>query len=222
MADMEKGESTLRANPPPRQVSAPARRIGNPGPLGLYGFASTTLILSLFNVGARGITVPEAVVGMALFYGGLAQFIAGMWEFACGNTFGATAFSSYGAFWLSFATFFIPSSGIAAAYQAVPTDPGMEDQALGIYLMSWMTITFLFLVASLRKNIAFIALFFFLTLTFALLGAQKFTGNAHLGTAGGAFGIITALVAYYVGTAELLGPDDLFVLPLGRFAPRTL
>jgi uncharacterized protein len=97
-------------------------------------------------------------------------------------------------------------------------------------------------IGSLRKNIAFIALFFFLTLTFMMLGArkfllysfnrsiltqrfaksEKFTGNAHLGTAGGALGIITALIAYYVGTAELLGPDDLFTLPLGRFAPRTL
>jgi len=116
-------------------------RLGNPAPLGLFGFASTTLVLSLYNVHARHIAVPNVIVGMALFYGGLAQFLAGMWEFATGNTFGATAFSSYGAFWLSFATILIPNSGIGDAYSA---DPGMESDAIGIYLLAWMVVTFLF------------------------------------------------------------------------------
>ncbi|ELU38109.1 GPR1/FUN34/yaaH family domain-containing protein [Rhizoctonia solani AG-1 IA] len=66
------------------------RKLANPAPLGLFGFASTTLILSLYNAGARGITTPNAVVGMALGVGGLCQLLAGMWEFATGNTFGAT------------------------------------------------------------------------------------------------------------------------------------
>lgn len=66
------------------------------------GFAATTFILSMYNVHARGNETPNVVLGMALAYGGLAQFLAGMWEFASGNTFGATAFSSYGAFWFSF------------------------------------------------------------------------------------------------------------------------
>jgi len=213
MSDLEKG--TVQANPPPR--ASVRRTLGNPAPLGLFGFASTTLILSLFNVGANDITVPNAVLGMALFYGGLAQFLAGMWEFACGNTFGATAFSSYGAFWFSFATFYIPSSGVVAAYQQVNALDQLT-KAIGIYLMAWMTVTFLFMIASLRKNIAFIALFFFLTVTFLLLGAANLSGKVHLTTAGGAVGIITALIAYYVGFAELLGPDDLFQLPLGHFS----
>jgi succinate-acetate transporter protein len=67
------------------------------------GFGATTFVLSMFNVSARGVTTPNVVLGMALFYGGLVQLLAGMWEFAAGNTFGATAFSSYGGFWLSFA-----------------------------------------------------------------------------------------------------------------------
>lgn len=149
---------------------------------GLFAFASTTLVLSLYNVQARGITVPNVVVGMAIFYGGLAQLLAGMWEFATGNTFGATgeyfgkfshhhfvvvqpgtllahlfiaaillitgfflrvAFTSYGAFWLSFAVLFIPGSGVGDAYKAAA--PGMEDDAIGIFLMAWMVVTALFL-----------------------------------------------------------------------------
>ena len=86
--DNEKG--TVHANPMPQRAYPPRRQLGNPGPLGLYAFAATTLILSLFNVGANNITVPNAVIGMAIFYGGLVQLLAGMWEFACGNTFGAT------------------------------------------------------------------------------------------------------------------------------------
>lgn len=77
-------------------------------------------------------------------------------------------------------------------------------------------------MAALRKNIAFLALFFTLIPTFACLGAAKLSGNNNVNTAGGAFGIVAALIAFYTGTAELLGPDDLFQLPLGRFAPRRM
>ncbi|KAI0313392.1 GPR1/FUN34/yaaH family-domain-containing protein, partial [Amylostereum chailletii] len=212
MSDLEKG--TVNANPLPRQTSAPRRRLGNPGPLGLFGFASTTLVLSLYNVNARHITTPNVVVGLALFYGGLAQFLAGMWEFAVGNTFGATAFTSYGAFWLSFATLFVPGSGIAAAY----ANNDQEDDALAIYLTVWMVVTILFLIASLRKNVGFIALFSFLTIIFMLLAIGDYTRNLKFAKAGGGFGILTALIAYYCGMCELLSPEDLFVLPLGRFA----
>jgi uncharacterized protein len=126
------------------------------------------LILSLYNVGARGISTPNVIVGMALFCGGLAQLLAGMWEFATGNTFGATgayfvecsyaffrrltlvrqtAFSSYGAFWLSFATLLIPGSGVGDAYKASP-NPAQEVDAIAIYLTAWMVVTFLFLYVS--------------------------------------------------------------------------
>ncbi|KIK54486.1 hypothetical protein GYMLUDRAFT_77027 [Collybiopsis luxurians FD-317 M1] len=204
-------------------ITSPVKNnIANPAALGLFSFASTTLILSLYNVSARGVTHPNVVVGMALFCGGLAQLLAGMWEFPKGNTFGATAFSSYGAFWLSYATIFIPGSGISEAYA---TDVEFIN-AVGIYLMTWMTVTFLLFIASLRKNIGFITLFGFLTLTFMCLGASNFvlsrglaTTGAHLGKAGGALGIITALVAYYIGLSELLAAERAAVvgLPIGVF-----
>jgi succinate-acetate transporter protein len=241
MADLEKGATTTatasginhhthnvygdNTTPALRNsvTSSVKNNIANPAGLGLFSFASTTLILSLYNVSARGVNVPNAVVGMALFCGGLAQLLAGMWEFPKGNTFGATAFSSYGAFWLSYATLLIPGSGIADAYG---TNDAEFTSAIGIYLMTWMTVTFLLFIASLRKNIGFIGLFMFLTLTFMMLGASNFVlanGNVttagHLQKAGGALGIITALIAYYVGLSEILAAERAAVvgLPLGVF-----
>jgi succinate-acetate transporter protein len=202
-------------HPPPRRS-----KLGNPGPLGLFSFASTTLILSLYNVNARGIDVPNVVVGMALFCGGLAQLLAGMWEFATGNTFGATAFTSYGAFWLSFATLLIPGSGVGEAY-AKSKDPVQEVDAIAIYLTAWTVVTFLFFIGSLRKSIGLTVLFFLLTLTFLLLAAADFSKNATIGKAGGAVGILTALVAYYDGLGELLTEDDILTIPLGKYPPRS-
>jgi len=194
------------------------RILGNPGPLGLYSFASTTFILSMFNVSARGVVHPNAVVGMALFVGGLAQFMAGMWEFACGNTFGATAFTSYGGFWLSYAAILIPGTGIGAAY----TSAAEETSAIGIYLASWFIITFLFFLATTRVNIGLMALFFFLDITFLLLMAGEFTGNIKVHKAGGGFGILTAFIAYYCGTSQLLSRDNSwFTLPIGVIKKRT-
>jgi len=203
MSDMEK-----LVNPHRRS------QIANPAPLGLFAFASTTLVLSLYNVGARGIAVPNVVVGMALFYGGLAQLLAGMWEFVTGNTFGATAFTSYGAFWLSFATLFIPGSGIGDAYKAAA--PGMEDDAIGIFLMAWMVLTALFFVGSLRKSIGLSALFFFLTTTFFILGIGFLNKKINIIKIGGYCGIVTAAIAYYCGLAEMLTQNDLFTLPTGK------
>ncbi|KAH9970670.1 GPR1/FUN34/yaaH family-domain-containing protein [Russula compacta] len=202
------------------KLDAPHRRsrLGNPAPLGLFAFATTTLVLSLYNVHARHITVPNVIVGQALFYGGLAQFLAGMWEFATGNTFGATAFTSYGAFWLSFATLFIPNSGIADAYSS---DPGMEQDAIGIYLLSWMIVTFLFFVGALRKSVGLTALFFFLTMTFMVLAIGFLIKKGEVVKGGGYLGIITALIAYYCGLSEMLTTNDLFTIPTGKYAPRT-
>ncbi|KAH9970669.1 Gpr1 family protein [Russula compacta] len=199
---------------------APRRtKLGNPGPLGLFSFASSTLILSLYNVHARGIDTPNVVVGMALFCGGLAQLLAGMWEFATGNTFGATAFSSFGAFWLSFATLLIPGSGVAAAYAASP-DPAQEVDAIAIYLMTWGVVTFLFFLAVLRKSVGLTVLFFCLTVTFVVLAIADFQKNDNIGKVGGGIGVVTALVAYYCGLAELLTDDDAFTLPLGKYGPK--
>jgi len=187
-------------------------KIANPGPLGLFSFASTTMILSLYNVGARGIATPNVVVGMAVFCGGLAQLLAGMWEFPKGNAFGATAFTSYGAFWMSYATILIPGSGILSAFK----DPSELDSALGIYLITWFIVTVLLIIVTLRKNVGLVVLFALLATTFLLLAIGTFSGVASVSKSGGALGVITALVAYYVGLADLLEADGVH-LPLGKF-----
>ena len=128
---------------------------------GLFSFAATTFLLSLFTLHTRNVQAPNVVIGMALFGGGLAQFLCGMWEIPNGNVFGATgksfnllyapkrlvlkyslAFSSYGAFWMSYATIFIPGSGVLAAF-----GDNMDEfnQAFGLYLMVWFVITVLFM-----------------------------------------------------------------------------
>jgi len=189
-------------------------KVANPASLGLFSFASTTLILSLYNLQTRGITQPNVVVGMAIFCGGLAQLLAGMWDFPRGNVFGATAFTSYGAFWMSYATILIPGSGVLAAY----ADNVSElESALGIYLIAWFILTFLLLVASFRKNVGLVALFACLTVTFLLLAVGAFTGKVGVSKAGGATGAVTAFIAYYVGLADLLAADGI-TLPLGKLA----
>jgi len=230
MSDVEKGTTSTRNgmhavgangeqiwNPHHSYAPHQPSRIANPGALGLFSFASTTFILSLVNVSTRGVTVPNVVVGMAIFCGGLVQLLAGMWEFPRGNVFGATAFSSYGAFWLSYATILLPQSNIIASY----TDPAMLDNALGIYLATWFMFTFMMFIAALRKNVGFVALLGFLWLTFLLLAVSKFTSSVACNTAGGALGIITAFIAYYCAVSELLVYEEsYFMMPLGSIPKR--
>jgi len=203
-------------------AAAPAfRTIANPAPLGLFSFASTTLMLSLFNVQLRGITVPEIVVGMAVATGGGAQLLAGMWEFACGNTFGATAFTSYGAFWISYALIFIPGTGILTDYVGTPETAKFLDDAVGTFLMVWFIFTFIMFLAALRSTFVLIALFFFLDLTFMLLMIGAYTKKEVITKAGGGFGILTAFIAYYAGASALISHDNsFFILPSGAIPKR--
>lgn len=136
-----------------------------------------------------------------------------MWEFRTGNTFGATAFSSYGGFWLSFACILIPGFNITASY----TDTAVLEKSLGIYLMSWALFTGLLLIASHRSSIGLMSLFFFLFITFILLAAAKFNNSLTTQVAGGAFGVVTALIAWYNALSGLLTKDSsYFLLPTGR------
>src|SRR6516225_1619465 len=145
------------------EVAAPA--VANPAPLGLSAFALTTFVLSCSNAGflfpsvASGATV---VVGLAFFYGGLMQLVAGIQEFRAGNTFGATAFCSYGGFWLALGFVLLPGSGIAAALVSTRT----LAPALGVFLLGWTIFTALLLIATFRLNGALVGVFALLTLTF--------------------------------------------------------
>ncbi|MCW2622533.1 MAG: conserved rane protein of unknown function [Frankiales bacterium] len=178
--------------------SAPDLRAGNaiadPGPLGLAAFAMTTFCLSVFNAGIIDDKKLEAVVlPLALFYGGVAQLLAGMWEFKKANTFGALAFSSYGAFWLSFATY------VKFVAPGLPTEHAY--QATGLFLLAWTIFTAYMVVPAVKVSGAVLAVFVALTATFLLLtiGAlDKSTGATH---AGGWLGLATAVFAWYASFA---------------------
>lgn len=173
----------------------------NPAPLGLSAFALTTFVLSAAN--AQLFTGASIVIGLALFYGGLAQVLAGMWEFKMGNTFGATAFTSYGAFWLAFAA--------TLQLKLVP-----NDTALGYFLIGWAIFTGLMFLGTLRSNLALMGVFFFLFLTYVALAIGAFGGGAIFNVIGGWLGIITALFAWYTALAGLLtSVKPSFILPIG-------
>jgi succinate-acetate transporter protein len=189
-----------------------ASAVADPAPLGLCGFALTTFVLSSINAGwfpAAGTTI---VVGLALFYGGIAQLCAGMWEFRRNNTFGATAFTSYGAFWLSFAAIFIPGTGILVGITPV------VHQALGVYLLGWTIFTGLMFLGTLRSNIALIAVFGLLFLTFLLLTIGELGPSTNAHQIGGYLGVLTAIVAWYTALAGVLAsvksPFQLPVFPM--------
>ncbi|KAF8605683.1 hypothetical protein BDV93DRAFT_470096 [Ceratobasidium sp. AG-I] len=195
------------------------RKLGNPTPLGLFSFASTTLILSLYNAGARDINVPNVVVSMTIGVGGLCQLLAGMWEFATGNTFGATAFSLYGGFWFSFGLIYWPGSGILAAYEGEAAS--QLSSALGIYLTTWTIITFLMFLATFKSSVALTSTFFVLLLTFMVLAIGEFTRSVNATKAGGILGCITAVLALYTGSAGLYSADaSYFILPVGSLPNR--
>jgi succinate-acetate transporter protein len=178
--------------------------IADPGPLGLAAFALTTFVLSVFNSGM--IKTGEGVVlGLALAYGGLAQLLAGMWEFTKGNTFGATAFASFGAFWISF--WWLIEHAATYAKGSAGND---FNHALGVYLLAWAIFTAYMTVASLRVSGAVAAVFVFLTLTFLFLAIGKLTQSATatdstgLYKFGGWLGLITALLAWYASFAGVV------------------
>lgn len=192
----------------------PTRRMANPAPIGLFAFAATTFLLSMFNVHTRGVQTANVVIGMALFAGGLTQFVAGMWEVPNGNSFGAVAFSCYGAFWMSYATIFIPGSGVIESFGG-----NMDEfnQAMALYLITWFIITVLFILPVLRRNIALTALLSSLSIALLLLSIGSMNGKASVNKAGGVWGIITGLIAFYIGIANLLAEEKTAIvrLPLG-------
>ena len=175
--------------------------IADPGPLGLAGFAMTTFFLSTVNTNMVGGSVTGVVLGLALFYGGLAQLLAAMWEFVKGNTFGALAFGSFGAFWMSF----------WYLLNHVPKAGGVDiDHGLGLYLLGWAIFTAYMTIAATRVSGVVLAVFFVLTLTFIALTIGKFAANPAEVTPngwtklGGWLGLLTALLAWYGSLAGVM------------------
>jgi succinate-acetate transporter protein len=174
----------------PRAV--PGSHLADPAPLGLAAFALTTFVLSFVNTGL--FKVEPVVFGLALAYGGLAQLLAGMWEFAKGNTFGATAFSSYGAFWISF-WYLTGHTDLGS------TNAGDIANSIGLYLLAWGIFTAYMTVGALRVSGAVLAVFALLTATFLILAIGEFATSDGIHHFGGWVGLATALAAWYASFA---------------------
>jgi succinate-acetate transporter protein len=191
-ATMSRGPiTTLTSDERPAEIS----RIADPGPLGLAAFALTTFVLSMINADLVGKGAEPVVFGLALAYGGIAQLLAGMWEFRTGNTFGAVAFTSYGAFWLSFWAF--------VQFFAKDVPAADAGHAVGLFLWAWGIFTSYMFVASLRTSAGVATVFFLLAITFVLLAIGNSGAHTDIVKAGGWVGLATAVAAWYCSFAAV-------------------
>jgi len=180
--------------------------VANPAPLGLMAFGVTTVLLNVHNAGFFAMNT--MILAMAVFYGGVAQVIASLQEYKKNNTFGATAFGSFGLFWLTFVAMIVfPRwTGVDA-----PT-----KTAVGWYLLAWGVFTALMFIATLRINRSLQTVFFSLTVLFVLLAIQAWSGNTTLEKVAGWEGIFVGLSAVYGSIAQIL--NEVYgrvVLPIG-------
>lgn len=177
----------------------------NPAPLGLLGFGMTTVLLNIHNAGIY--PIDSMILAMGIFYGGMAQVIAGIMEWKKNNTFGTTAFTSYGLFWLTLvALLVLPRMGLA--------EPSPK-LAMGFYLSMWGIFTFVMFFGTLKLNRALQFVFLSLTILFVLLAIRDFAESETIGKIAGWEGIICGLSAVYAGLAQVI--NELYgkvVLPI--------
>jgi uncharacterized protein len=181
-------------------------KTSNPAPLGLLGFGMTTVLLNLHNAGLFGLG--SMILAMGIFYGGIAQIIAGIMEWKKGNTFGTTAFTSYGLFWLTLVWLIVaPKLGIADA---------TTKDAMAAYFIIWGLFTFVMYIGTLKLNKALQVVFLSLAILFWLLAARDLSGNTTIGLIAGYEGIFCGFSAIYTGLAQVLNECyGKTVLPLG-------
>jgi len=179
----------------------------NPAPLGLIGFGMTTVLLNIHNAGIY--PLDSMIMGMGIFVGGMAQVFAGIMEWKKGNTFGTTAFSAYGLFWLSLVAIWCLPKLIAGV-----NAPNLT--AMGFYLMLWGIFTGLMFVGTLKLNRALQVVFLSLTILFFLLAIRDFAENETVGIIAGIEGIFCGCSAVYASLAQVL--NEVYgkvVLPIG-------
>ena len=183
-------------------------QLANPAPLGLMGFGMTTVLLNIHNAGF--FPIDSMILAMGIFYGGIAQVIVGIMFFKRGDTFGTTAFTSYGLFWLTLVGLIVmPKMGLAASPAAF----------MGWYLLLWGMFTAALFVGSLRYPRAKQVVFASLTILFFLLAARDFTGSELIGTIAGYEGIFCGLSAIYFAMAQVLNAEfGRVILPVGPVA----
>lgn len=191
----------------PGMAAPSVHKFANPAPLGLCGFALSTFVLSMANAGAMGVENNAVVVGLAMFYGGLIQLLAGMWEMSVENTFGATALGSFGGFWMSFGAIHIPWFNIKASYDNEEEFANM----VGFYLLGWSMFTFMMTLCTMKSTLAFFCLFFFLALTFLLLAIGNLGKSPNCIKAGGIVGVLVAFIAWYNAYAGIANKQNAYI-----------
>ena len=184
----------------------------NPGPLGLVAFGLTTVLLNLHNSGLYGLA--PMILAMGIFYGGIAQIIAGVMEWKKGNTFGTVAFTSYGLFWLTLVGLLVmPKIG----WWDAPKD---NNAAMIAYFIMWGIFTLIMFIGTLKLNGALQFIFGSLTVLFFLLAIRDITGNPVIAMITGIEGVICGLSAVYAGLAQVLnevyGKDLLPIWPVKK------
>jgi len=212
----------LPASPaaPAAPVAALGSGIADPAPLGLAAFALTTFLLSAFNAGWMTTASGLAWLGYAFAYGGLGQLLAGMWEFRNRNVFGATAFSSYGGFWIGLGLYFV-LVGRGLLSHLVTASAFSKD--VGWILLAFAIFNTYMLIWSTQVNTAVFAVFLTLELTEIILFIGNFSGSSGTVKFGGYVGIVTAACAWYASAAGVAnGMGGRLSLPVGRplLAPR--
>ncbi|KAJ2333394.1 hypothetical protein GGI00_002351 [Coemansia sp. RSA 2681] len=186
------------------------RPFSNPAPLGNSGFAVSTFVTAL-HTGAIGVIAGaplNIVAGLALFFGGVAQVIAGAWSFASNNAFGAVVFTSYGCYWMSYAAALIPGFGIAEALNTASAE--VRGQSWGIFNLAWTLQTFIFLLASSRSNWGTVALLLSLLVTYALSTIGHWAQSEGAMHASGYVGLVTAIIAWYNVAVDMINKDTFY------------
>ena len=182
------------------QAAAAPAAVANATPLGLFALALTLFVLSLINAGILADIGFAIVIGLAIFLGGVVLLVAGIVEFRGGNTFTGTVFTSYSALWLSFGFILLPGTGVFA----VMAKENVVAPALGYYLLAWTIYTALLTICVLRTNVVLLSLLILLVLTLGSLTISFLAGSSTFQTIGGYLGIITSIVAWYLGLAGIL------------------
>jgi len=170
--------------------------VADPAPLGLAAFGLTTFVLSAVNAGWIPKPGQPVVLGLAFAYGGVEQLCAGMWEFKRNNTFGATAFTSYAAFWIAFA--------LLVAFDAAKIPHETLPTAVGMFLLAWGIFTAYMTVAASSLSRPIFVVFILLTITFFVLAFSELAGQPWLGTLGGYLGLLTAVGAWYASATTVI------------------
>ncbi|CAF3360234.1 unnamed protein product [Rotaria socialis] len=200
--------------------SALGPRAHNAAPIGFCAFALTLFVYSMNMAGATVpiSTSPSMAMGLALFYGGLIQFLAGLFELRIGNNYHALLFCSYAGYWFGLGALYANTF----SFYSLVTDVTVQYKALGIFYLGWTIFTLVMLIASIRANVIMIVFFFFLMLTYILFTASYFLLWDHgLTRAGGAIGIFTSVILWYIGFASLMkkGDNSYFNLRVFVLAP---